>query len=77
MKILFPKTKVGWRNLVLITLRICPQCKGHLIRDWWWADPGDTIYCMPCGGAMYPNGFWKALASNYLHEKAKQIEATK
>jgi len=75
LKIRFPRTWLGWTRLFWITIRKCPKCKGSLIYDNWYGAAGDTtLYCMPCGGAMYPGGFWRCLASNYRSvnkEKAK------
>ena len=59
-----PRTFLGWRRLFWITLRRCPECKGRLLRDWPQYDDCFTIYCMPCGGAMYPRGFWRAIWAN-------------
>ena len=70
----FPRSKLGWTRLFWITIRRCPKCHGALIQDPW--RPWDnTLFCMPCGGGMYPNGFWHTLASNYRAEKiSKEIK---
>lgn len=60
----FPRTFRGWKVLAAVTLRRCPLCWGPLLRDWAPYDDGDTVYCLPCGGAILPRGFWRALVWN-------------
>jgi len=61
---LFPRTLRGWKNLLLLTLRRCPQCYGSLLRDSVLYDDGQTVFCPPCGYAMLPRGFFNALRWN-------------
>jgi hypothetical protein len=59
----FPKTLRGWKALFWLALGRCPKCKQGLCQDpWSWDDA--TAYCMPCGGAMYPNGLVRTLRCN-------------
>src|SRR5690606_34903339 len=44
---LFPRTLRGWKNLLLLTLRRCPQCYGSLLRDSVLYDDGQTVFCLP------------------------------
>ena len=67
----FPRTLLGWKRLFWITLRRCPKCHGSLCQDWPMYDSGDTLYCMPCGGAIIPRGFFTALRWNEATEKRK------
>ena len=60
----FPRTLVGWRTLFWVTLRRCPKCKGRMVYDPWAWVAEDIVYCMPCGGAMLPRGFIRALLFN-------------
>jgi ribosomal protein S27E len=51
----FPRTLRGWKALFWLAVGRCPQCHGRLLCDPWdFAQT--TVYCMPCGGAMYPAG---------------------
>lgn len=60
----FPRTKRGWFNLIWLTLRRCPFCHGPLSQDWPIYDDGH-LWCLTCGGARYPNGFFRSLRENY------------
>jgi hypothetical protein len=66
----FPRTLPGWLVLFRLTIGVCPFCKSWLNGNW----PYDSnTYCLPCGGAILPNGFWEALHWNYNdHERAKR-----
>ena len=68
IKLRLPRTLLGWRRVFWVTIWRCPECKSPLVEDCWLF--GDTTrYCMPCGGGMYPGGFWRMLASNWRAAK--------
>ena len=64
MEIKFPKTLLGWKRLFWITIHRCPVCHSALCQDSPLYDDGETLYCLPCGGAILPRGFITALRWN-------------
>ena len=64
----FPRTREGWIALFWLTLRRCPKCHGHLLRDWPIYDTCG-LWCMRCGGLNVPEGFFEALRWNKEAER--------
>lgn len=61
----FPRTLREWIRLFWLTVHCCPVHKSFLHSDpWAWGDDS-TLYCFKCEGiAMWPGGFFYALAAN-------------
>ena len=71
----FPRTRRGWKALFWLSVGRCPLCHGALLRDWPLYDDGVTVYCMPCGGAMFPNGLLATLRMNKRATKTQNTGA--
>lgn len=71
MKIRWPRTKLGWKNLFWISLHRCMRCHGPTFVDLFICGLDRSFaVCFRCNGVpMQPSGLIVALRLNYLAEE--------